>query len=399
MSSPFFSGSAGKDAAWSPPASYSGLRLSSFVLDSGSLSSLTVGNLPAAGPGASSSSLTDLGSDEVVVRVAFASVNPSDVKNALGFMSGSTKLPRVLGRDFSGRVVATGDGPQARALLHQQVFGTGGDLGFTVDGAHAEYLRLPSGGVSLAPSSLAPAEVATVGVAYVTASHGLERGRLQPDDIVLVTGANGAVGSAVIQLAKLKGARVIAIERTNPKSKPPAPAVSTAAGAGVADATIYLSDLANPTDLGSAVRALPLVVSAFASSPAGDPHHRPGASLVFDVVGGSLLPVLLGALSTRGRLVCISMPLPSAPLAIDGLELYRQELELIGVNSLLLTASESASLLRGLVPAFEDGRLAPRDAAITLVRPNNIGQAYADVYAGKARGKIVVDFTGQDQSK
>src|ERR1700733_10365017 len=67
-----------------------------------------------------------------VVRIEAASVNPSDVKNVAGRME-QTTLPRIPGRDYSGVVV---DGPQE--WIDKEVWGTGGDVGFTRDGSHAE---------------------------------------------------------------------------------------------------------------------------------------------------------------------------------------------------------------------------------------------------------------------
>jgi NADPH2:quinone reductase len=76
--------------------------------------------------------------DEVLVRVTAASVNPSDAKNVRGFMH-QTRLPRTPGRDFAGTVVAgRGD------MIGKEVWGTGGDLGFTRDGSHADHLLVPA---------------------------------------------------------------------------------------------------------------------------------------------------------------------------------------------------------------------------------------------------------------
>ena len=72
-----------------------------------------------------------------IVRVIAAAVNPSDVKNVAGKMH-QTTLPRVPGRDFSGVVV---DGPAE--WISQEVWGTGGDVGFTRDGSHAEFIAVP----------------------------------------------------------------------------------------------------------------------------------------------------------------------------------------------------------------------------------------------------------------
>ena len=94
---------------------------------------------------------------EVLVQVAAAAVNPSDVKNVLGLMPHTT-LPRTPGRDFAG--VVTAGPPDLRGM---EVWGTGGELGFTRDGSHAEYLRLPRAAVRPRPTALFPEEAATVG--------------------------------------------------------------------------------------------------------------------------------------------------------------------------------------------------------------------------------------------
>jgi NADPH2:quinone reductase len=73
--------------------------------------------------------------DTAVVRIEAASVNPSDVKNVAGRME-QTTLPRVPGRDYSGVVV---DGPLE--WMYKEVWGTGGDVGFTRDGSHASTSR------------------------------------------------------------------------------------------------------------------------------------------------------------------------------------------------------------------------------------------------------------------
>src|SRR5580698_3709429 len=74
---------------------------------------------------------------ELLVEIAAASVNPSDIKNVQGHMH-QTTLPRTPGRDFAGTVIA---GPADR--IGHQVWGTGGDLGFTRDGSHATHLLIP----------------------------------------------------------------------------------------------------------------------------------------------------------------------------------------------------------------------------------------------------------------
>ena len=111
---------------------------------------------------------------EVVVRIRAASLNPSDAKNVLGRMEGTT-LPRTPGRDFAG-VVASGPAE----MIGMEVWGTGGDVGFTRDGAYAELLAVPAEGVCPKPKALSFEEASAVGTNFVTAWIGLiETARFQ----------------------------------------------------------------------------------------------------------------------------------------------------------------------------------------------------------------------------
>src|ERR1700689_4322078 len=117
---------------------------------------------------------------EVVVRMRAASLSPSDAKNVLGRMQGTT-LPRSPGRDFAGVVV---NGPTQ--MIGEEVWGTGGDVGFTRDGAHAELLSVPVGGVRPKPKKLSFEEAAAAGLNFVTARIGLvEIARFQSGELAL----------------------------------------------------------------------------------------------------------------------------------------------------------------------------------------------------------------------
>ena len=144
---------------------------------------------------------------EVLVQVKAAGLNPSDVKNVLGRFPYTT-LPRIPGRDFAGVVV---EGPQQ--LVGQAVWGTGRDLGFFADGSHAQYLTVSAKGVAHKPTHLSFAQAASLGVPYTTAWDALERSGVGKGTRLLVIGANGAVGSAALALAKIRGAQVLAAVR------------------------------------------------------------------------------------------------------------------------------------------------------------------------------------------
>ena len=170
---------------------------------SGELSEARVEEVPRPAPG--------LG--EVLVRVRAAAVNPSDVKNVQGGFS-QTTLPRIPGRDFAGVAEA---GPSE--WLGREVFGTGGGLGFTRDGSHAEYLAVPVEGVVEKPSRLSFEEAAALGVGYLTAWSALvAAGQLRDGETALILGVTGAVGSAGAAIARHLGARVLGTVRREPEA-------------------------------------------------------------------------------------------------------------------------------------------------------------------------------------
>ena len=144
----------------------------------GDLSSLRFVEVPTPVPGA----------DEVLVQIKAAGLNPSDVKNVLGRFPYTT-LPRIPGRDFAGVVV---EGPQA--LIGQEVWGTGRELGFFADGSHAQFVKLPANGVARKPTHLSFAQAASLGVPYTTAWDALERSLVTAETRLLVIGGGAVAG-------------------------------------------------------------------------------------------------------------------------------------------------------------------------------------------------------------
>ena len=179
------------------------------------------------------------------------------------------------GRDFSGVIV---DGPQA--LVGKEVWGTGKELGFYRDGSHAGYLALPVDGVAFKPKSLSFAQAASLGVPYTTAWDALQRSSVGVDTRLLVIGANGAVGTAAIALAKVLGAKVLAAVRRREQVQ-----VLQAQG-------IEVLVLDNPQTLGEQVNEV----------------FEGGAEVIFDTTG-HWLPAAVPALHTFGRIAFIAAPL------------------------------------------------------------------------------------------
>ncbi|MGY2292762.1 quinone oxidoreductase family protein [Pseudomonas sp. SDO528_S397] len=290
---------------------------------------------------------------EVLVQVKAAGLNPSDVKNVLGRFPYTT-LPRIPGRDFAGVVI---EGPQE--WLGQEVWGTGRDLGFFADGSHAQYLTVSAKGVAHKPSHLSFAQAASLGVPYTTAWDALERSGVREGTRLLVIGANGAVGSATLALAKILGAKVLAAVR-----RPEQADVLRAAGFE----TIVLG---TPEDLGAQVNAV----------------FKGGADVIFDTTG-FWLPASVAALAAFGRIAIIAAPVDGL-VQLPALALYRKGGSVVGINSLLYNCEQCAVMLEQFGRFFDNGLL-PLPTGLREVALVDGVSCFEEVNAGSADKIIFV---------
>ena len=186
---------------------------------------------------------------EVLIRVLAAGVNNTEINTRLGWYSESvsqdtesfaniqqevaeqksdggwneeTPFPFIQGTDCCGTVVEVFGGQDTslldkrvivRACMRKTDFSSYENIWMAsdFDGAFAQYVKVPSSEVFAVESDWSDAELATIPCAYGTAENMVERAGVTKDHCVLVTGASGGVGSAVVQLAKRRGARVIAV--------------------------------------------------------------------------------------------------------------------------------------------------------------------------------------------
>lgn len=164
---------------------------------------------------------------EVLVRVGAAGVNNTDINTRVGWYAGggwtgSFRFPRIQGIDACGTVVDVGTGADAtlvgrRVLVEPcwrdpgAALSTARFLGSEVDGAFAEYLVAPARHVHPIESAWSDVELASFPCSWSTAENMLHRASVAAGEHVLVTGASGGVGSATVQLAHARGARVTAV--------------------------------------------------------------------------------------------------------------------------------------------------------------------------------------------
>jgi NADPH:quinone reductase-like Zn-dependent oxidoreductase len=252
---------------------------------------------------------------EVLIRVGAAGVNNTDINTRLGWYaategaaggwSGAVAFPRIQGADVCGTIVAAGAGvPPARIgerVLVQPCLRSlardGQDqwLGSERDGGFAQYVAVPAADTYRVDCDLTDVELASFPCCYATAENLLTRSAVAAGERVLVTGASGGVGSAAVQLAVRRGARVVAV-----------------AAAGKAAACL---------DLGAAAvvaRDAELAAESF--------------DVVIDVVGGDAWPRLLDALRPRGR-YAVSGAIAGPHVALDLRALYLKDLTLFGCTS------------------------------------------------------------------
>ena len=261
---------------------------------------------------------------EVLVRVGAAALNNTDLwtrqgaygrpgdPDALAGWRGPLDFPRIQGADVAGQVAAVGAGVNEglvglRIVVDPVVYDAEnpdanpvGLMGSERDGGYAEYVCAPASSVhDVTGSLLTDDQLAALPTAYGTALGMIERGRVQGNDTVLVSGASGGVGIALVQIARARGARVIAIS-----SGSKIDAVRQAGAHAVVD---------RKGDIAGQVRA---------AAPEG-------IDVALDVVAGELVSKGLPLLREGGRWV-VAGALGGYGVSFDVRRLYLHNAQLIG---------------------------------------------------------------------
>jgi len=282
-----------------------------------------------------------LGANEVLAKVSAAALNNTDLWTREGEYGlpgpragwrGPLDFPRIQGADVAGHVVAVGEGVDAsilgsRVVIDPAIYDADepdanitGLMGSERDGGYAEYVIAPTDRIhDVTESPLSDDQLAALPISYGTALGMIERGRLQSGETVLVSGASGGVGVALVQLARARGARVIAIS-----SGSKIQAVLDAGADVVVD---------RATDVPQQVRA---------AAP-------DGIDVVLDVVAGDLVHDGLPLLRKAGRWV-VAGALGGHTIGFDVRDLYLHNLQLIGST---MHTPEHFELLMGMARRSE----------------------------------------------
>jgi NADPH:quinone reductase-like Zn-dependent oxidoreductase len=284
------------------------------------------------------------GPGEALIRVHAAAVTPTELTwyPTTHTKSGDPRVGAIPGHEFSGEVVSAQNGGAMEPGF--EVYGMND---WFADGAMAEYCVAPFGGISRKPRGLTYAEAASVPISALTAWQGLfHRARMKAGERVLVHGGSGAVGAYVVQLARMRGARVVA----------------TASGDGLA----FVKEL-------GAEQIIDYRKSRFE-------EMLSGIDVVFDTVGGETLRRSWNVLAPGGRMVTIAA-------SEEGTADSR-------TKEAFFIVEPDQDQLAEITGLLESGQLRPFvDAVIPL---SQAAEAYAGKLPRQHPGKVVVSIVNNN---
>jgi NADPH2:quinone reductase len=297
------------------------------------------------------------GRDEALVRVTAAGLNFFDTLITRGKYQHKPELPFSPAGEIAGVVEAVGAGvtglaPGDRVAAY---LGWGGAREKVVAGAEA-LVPIPAG---------VPDEVAAgVSITFGTAIHGLkDRGRLRPGETVAVLGAAGGAGLAAVEIAKLMGARVIAVASTPEK-------LNVCRRHGADELVDYASG-----DLKEALRRV---------------TQGRGVDVVYDCVGGNFAEPALRAMAWQGRFLVVGFAageIPKIPLNL----LLLKGCEAIGVfwgEAVKRDPAGHRANMSAVLRWVAEERLKPRvHASYPLAR---IAEAIGVLERREATGKVIL---------
>ena len=303
------------------------------------------------------------GPNDVLIRIAYASINPADYKSREGLLPplDHYPFPITLGMDCSGIVESVGSAVTAFSPGDRIISLSGMGQGY--QGTYAEFCCAPAVRTFPLPSRCSMAEGATIPIAAACAANAiLVVAPVAAGQQVLVNGGAGSVGSFAIQLLKLLGVRVAATCSTRN--------IEYVAGLGVEKVIDYSAE------------SIPEALREWAPA---------GLDVVYDLIGQHSLPADLPSLIRRdGTLVCI-MTLGT------GVEAFDQDIAAargvrviddIGNSMTIDPAMIQVAPFRTLLAAIDEGKIQVPPYEIMPLAA--VADAQQRVAGGHVRGKILL---------
>ncbi|TVV43745.1 YhdH/YhfP family quinone oxidoreductase [Thalassolituus sp. C2-1] len=302
----------------------------------------------------------DLPAGDVLIDVAYSSVNYKDALSASGNKGVTRAYPHTPGIDVAGTVLASND-PQFKTGDEVVVFGY--DLGMNTAGGFGQHVRVPAGWVLHKPQALSMAESMAWGTAGFTAAlslQKLERAGIRPDaGPVVVTGATGGVGSVAVALLAAQGYEVVALS-------------------GKPEQEAFLKGLGASRVIGrDEVLALK-----------GKAMAKPLYQAAIDTVGGDLVSALIpqiqpeGAVTTCGMIAGVKIEASVFPFILRGVSL-------LGVDSVEIPLADKQAVLNKVAAAW---RLPQLEEMTTEIGRAELPAVLAAILAGQGVGRYRVNL-------
>ncbi|AIQ12561.1 acrylyl-CoA reductase family protein [Paenibacillus durus] len=306
-------------------------------------------------------SLGDLPAGEVVIKVAYSSVNYKDGLASIPDGNIVKSYPFVPGIDLSGVVESSED---ERFVKGQPVLVTGYGLGVSHFGGYSEYARVPADWVVPLPDGLSLKEAMIYGTAGFTAAmsiQALEDNGASPDQgKVLVTGASGGVGGAAVAMLAKRGYQV-------------------AAGTGRTSESDYLKRLG----------AAEVISRGEIYDPEAKqrPLDKQLWQAAVDPVGGNQLAAILSKIAYRGS-VAVSGLTGGTKVPATVLPFILRGVNLLGIDSVFCPAGLRLKVWERMAGDLKPANLeALVDREVTL---DELPQALADILKSNTRGRVLV---------
>ncbi|KAA8734815.1 zinc-binding alcohol dehydrogenase family protein [Acinetobacter qingfengensis] len=291
-----------------------------------------------------------------LVKIYTVTVNPLSNQIRSGLFS-MAKAPLVLSNDGAGIIEESEEFLKGTRVA---IYG-GGQLGITEDGLQQQWTLVENKRLIALPDGYNFEFAAALPVNYVTAWQAMNRiGQIQRNDVVVISGATGAVGHALIQTAKVLGAKPIAVVSSFSKVKP-----------------AYSSGAWKVIDLSSQDMI----------STINEITENQGADAAFDVVGGTLFSNLITVIKPRGRLVTIGF-VGGHRAEIDLVDVVVNEKRIYGYDAWMETDEQVKSVFKQITPLISSGKLMPViDSTYDL---NDFDAAYERLCSRQAVGTIIL---------
>lgn len=284
---------------------------------------------------------------EVLVQVAFAGVNPIDVKTraGLGWAAAQNKdnLPWVPGYDISGKVIGTGRGV-TRVSQGDYVAGF---IGFPIQGGgYSQFICVPETELSIVPSSVTLEAAAVLPLAGQTAVQALDKAQVKEGENVLILAGAGGVGHLAVQIAV------------------------------AAKAEVYTTCSADNLDYLSTLGAHAI---NYEFAPVSE--RLQDVDVLIDLVGGDAALDALKCLSDNARVVTV--PTVTA-------ELICEKAQLLGFQATGMLVDPHPEQLETMLYMVGVGLL--KTEIFKIYKFDEVKEAHRQIETGHTRGKVLLDM-------